>query len=70
MPANRAYLAKIRWPEDKVPAKVSENGKAVKATTSAAGLTKAGWFYDVKDKVLYVKTTGTQKTNTELIVSY
>ncbi len=70
MPANRTYLAKVRWPEEKAPAKVSENGKAVKGATSIAGLTKAGWFYDAKEKTLYVKTTGTQKTNTELLVNY
>ena len=70
MPANRTYLAKVRWSEEKSPAKVSENGKAVKGATSMVGLTKAGWFYDAKEKILYIKTAGTQKVNTELIVSY
>jgi len=68
-PANRTYLAKVRW-ADKAPLKVTENGKVVKAAVAANALTKAGWYFDEKGKVLYIKSTGTQKNNVELIVNY
>jgi alpha-glucosidase (family GH31 glycosyl hydrolase) len=69
-PASRTYLAKVRWVEDKLPTKVTENGKVVKAAANAEALLKAGWFYDLKEKALYVKTSGTQKSNIELIINY
>ncbi|MFW0718466.1 glycoside hydrolase family 31 protein [Pedobacter sp. N23S346] len=57
-PTNHHYLAKIHW-NNEVPKAVSENGNQLKAVGNAAALDKnAGWYYDAKSKVLWVKSAG------------
>lgn len=70
IPASRTYMTRIRWQEQKAPAKISENGRVLALASGPGMLLKAGWFYDNKTKDLYVKTSGTQKDYIELIVNY
>lgn len=63
------YLAKIHWNEAKAPASVTENGRKVAATANAAALEKgAGWFYDVQNKILWVKTKRSNKDDIKIEV--
>lgn len=63
------YLAKIHWNAAKAPAEIRENGKKAAALAQAAELeNKAGWYYDEKAKVLWVKTKRSNKEDIHLQV--
>jgi len=63
-PASHQYLAKIHWHKSVAPTAVAENSDELKAVRSAEKLDKnAGWYYDSKSKVLWVKTTGNNSQN-------
>jgi alpha-glucosidase len=67
-PASHQYLAKIRWHKSVAPIAVVENSDELKAVGSAGKLDKnAGWYYDSKSKVLWVKTTG--NNSRDIVVS-
>jgi alpha-glucosidase len=67
-PASHQYLAKIRWHKSVAPIAVVENSDELKAVGSAEKLDKnAGWYYDSKSKVLWVKTTG--NNSRDIVVS-
>lgn len=69
-PSNRTYLAKVRWPYEKAPAKVTVNGKIVSAAPGSSVTAKTGWYYDADKHELYIKTAGNQKDNTEILVNF
>ncbi|MFD2288284.1 DUF4968 domain-containing protein [Pedobacter petrophilus] len=63
-PAIHRYLAKIHWYKEGSPVAVSENNNKLKAAQNAAELDKnAGWYYDAKSKILWVKTAGNNTGN-------
>ena len=67
-PASHQYLAKIHWHKGVAPTAVVENSDELKAVGSAEKLDKnAGWYYDSKSKVLWVKTTG--NNSRDIVVS-
>lgn len=60
-PAHR-YLLNIHL--QRAPASVSENGKPVAAAANEQALQNtAGWYYDGSRKLLFVKTSGDNKSN-------
>ncbi len=68
-PASHNYLAKIHWAGEKAPVGITENGKKVAAAANAAALDKKdGWYYDVQQKVLWIKTKRTNKEDITLTV--
>lgn len=68
-PLKRTYLVKIRLEEGSKPATVTENGKKV-TLSSGPALSGRGYFYNEKGNVIYVKSSGTNRSNIELIVNY
>lgn len=58
-PTSHQYLAKIHWNKGEAPIAVSENDSKLKMLKSAEPLDRnAGWYFDAKSKVLWVKTDG------------
>ena len=58
-PTAHQYLAKIHWKKGIIPATITENNNQLKDIGSIEKLDKdAGWYYDKKSKVLWVKTVG------------
>ncbi|MBC7913489.1 MAG: glycoside hydrolase family 31 protein [Pyrinomonadaceae bacterium] len=66
----RTYLTKIRWDKSEMPSKITENGKPSLATKSLMTLAKSEWFYDAAQKAVFIKTSGTNKNNIELLITY
>jgi alpha-glucosidase len=63
------YLAKIRWPAAKAPAGIHENGKKVAALAHTDALeNKAGWYYDEKARILWIKTKRSNREDIQLQV--
>lgn len=64
-PSVHTYLAKIHWTLKNLPKTVTENGKPLSAVASKAAIEKtAGWYYDAKNGLLWVKS---KSGNTEEI---
>lgn len=57
-PGLHRYLSKIHWTKKEDPKLISENAQKLNAVSSPNQLDeKAGWFYDQKHKILWVKTS-------------
>jgi len=69
-PDTHTYLAKVHWNGKTIPKLVTENGNKVDLLTTVDQLrTTAGWFYDEKAKVVWIKSTGSNKSNINLKVN-
>ena len=70
LPTNHYYLNKIHWYGSKAPTSVSENNVKVNAVNAFSKLNdNAGWFYEEKTKILWVKTVGNNTNNITLNVN-
>jgi len=70
LPSNHHYLNKIHWSGSKSPISVSENNVKVNAVNAISKLNdNAGWFYEEKTKILWVKTIGNNNTNITLNIN-
>ena len=68
-PTAHQYLAKIHWKKGIIPATITENNNQLKDIGSIEKLDKdAGWYYDKKSKVLWVKTLGSNSGDIVLSV--
>jgi len=58
-PSSHKYLAKIHWTGSAQPKSVLENGGKLNVVNAVSNLdNKAGWFYDAKGKILWIKSSG------------
>ena len=58
-PSRHFYLAKIHWNGKTAPQSVSENGSMVAKLKSVDSLDKAaGWYYDAKANLIWIKFAG------------
>jgi alpha-glucosidase (family GH31 glycosyl hydrolase) len=58
IPAPHSYLAKIHWPHDQEASLIKENSATLKVAESADALAKtAGWYYDKRTHLLWIKTS-------------
>jgi alpha-glucosidase len=68
VPEEHHYLAKIHWNGAK-PSTITENDKTVAIASNSSDLEKsAGWFYDEKAKILWLKTASANQNNIQLSV--
>lgn len=68
-PTVHTYLTEIRWTE-KVPNSIIENGKKVELVNAKVELDhKAGWFFDAKTKILWIKTANKNNTAIQLNIN-
>ncbi|MCX2476817.1 DUF4968 domain-containing protein [Pedobacter sp. MC2016-05] len=69
-PSNHRYLAKIRWNGRTTPKSISENGNMVENLKSVDSLDKAaGWYYDAKVNVIWIKSAGNNDRDISLKVN-
>ncbi|MBB6239275.1 alpha-glucosidase (family GH31 glycosyl hydrolase) [Pedobacter sp. AK013] len=69
-PSKHKYLAKIHWSEKADPNVVSENGIKLSTLKTADQLDKTeGWFYDIKNKILWIKSAGDNGADLSFVVN-
>ena len=69
-PTNHKYLAKIHW-SAAAPQSVSENSTKINKVSDFSQLTtNSGWYYDVKEKILWLKSAADNTTNITFNVNY
>jgi len=69
-PTKHKYLAKIHWTGKADPNGVSENGIKLKVLKTPDQLDKTeGWFYDAKNKILWVKSAGDNSADLSFVVN-
>ncbi|MGO4877535.1 glycoside hydrolase family 31 protein [Pedobacter psychrotolerans] len=68
--AAHRYLAKIHWNNNMAPKAVSENARNVDAVKNAGQLDEsAGWYYDQKNKILWIKSIGNNEEDIVLKIN-
>jgi alpha-glucosidase (family GH31 glycosyl hydrolase) len=69
-PTNHKYLAKIHW-SAAAPQSVLENSTKINKVSDFSQLTtNSGWYYDVKEKILWLKSAADNTTNITFNVNY
>jgi alpha-glucosidase len=69
-PGNHKYLAKVHWNSKTEPSTVSENGTKLKTLKTPDRLDKTeGWFYDTKNKILWIKSAGDNSADLNIVVN-
>lgn len=69
-PTEHGYLTEIHWTSSSQPKSVSENDQKLTALNTASILnSQAGWFYDAKSKILWVKTLGKNNKDIKLNIN-
>ncbi|QNR82969.1 glycoside hydrolase family 31 protein [Pedobacter riviphilus] len=69
-PTKHKYLAKIHWTGKVNPNVVSENGVKLSVLKTADQLAKTeGWFYDIKNKILWIKSAGDNSADLTIVVN-
>lgn len=69
-PGSHFYLAKIHWNGRTAPQSVSENGSMVAKLKSVDSLNKAaGWYYDAKANLVWIKSAGNNDRDISLKVN-
>jgi len=67
IPASHTYLAKIHWNNSKAPSLITENKASLKRVDNADDLqTKAGWYYDKANNLLWVKAVHSNRVTIDL----
>ncbi|GGE46699.1 alpha-glucosidase (family GH31 glycosyl hydrolase) [Pedobacter psychrotolerans] len=69
-PTTHQYMAKIHWNKAITPKEVFENNKKVTLVKNVTRLDiNTGWYYDGKDKVLWIKTEGNNEEEIILTIN-
>jgi len=69
-PTKHKYLAKIHWTGKINPNVVSENGIKLKLLKTLDQLDKTeGWWYDIKNKLLWIKSAGDNGADLSFVVN-
>jgi len=69
-PTKHKYLTKIHWTGKADPNGVSENGTNLKNLKTPDRLDKTeGWFYDAKNKILWIKSAGDNSADLSFVVN-
>ncbi|GAB3905114.1 glycoside hydrolase family 31 protein [Mucilaginibacter boryungensis] len=69
IPTSHTYLTKIHWNNGNAPSSITENNEGLKKAGSAEDLqTKAGWYYDKANNLLWIKTIHSNRAVINLVV--
>ncbi|TKC10461.1 DUF4968 domain-containing protein [Pedobacter polaris] len=69
-PTTHSYLTEIHWNGTNQPKTVIENDQIVNAVSTTSALeNKAGWFFDPKSKILWIKTSGKNNSSIKLNIN-